>query len=213
MLDAITMIKTKLEYKRYLRKIRRENDKTIYLTFDDGPSEEYTLLILQLLKEYNIKATFFMVADFAKANVEVVKRVSDDGHAIGLHSKSHKNPFFQNRAEAKIDIEESKFMLEGILDRPVNLYRPPWLRTNMATKEYADKNNIKIVLCDVMAGDWKSSKNEDALGYELLKKVKSTSVICLHDGRGEEGATLNMIKALRITLPIWIREGYKFKVL
>ena len=79
-----------------------DEKKFLSLTFEDGPDKKYTGELLDLLKKYNIKATFFVVAKFAEENYELIKRMEEEGHTIGLHSLEHKNallngPLYTNK--------------------------------------------------------------------------------------------------------------------
>ena len=84
----------KVKYR--LVEIRKSKEKVLYLTFDDGPDEKYTAKLLDLLKKHNIKATFFVVASFARNNPQIIDRMKKENHCIGLHSFEYKNALFQS---------------------------------------------------------------------------------------------------------------------
>lgn len=197
------------KFQHKLTKKNKINKKVLYLTFDDGPDEKYTSHLLDLLKKHDVKATFFMVATFAKENPTIVNRVKEEGHLIGLHSFEHKNALFQSKSYTSYDFEQStKTMKE--LDVNLNYYRPPWGHFNIFTKREMKKHNLDKVLWDVMAQDWKGNTTADDICDKLLRRSKNGSIICLHDGRGENDAPLRTIKALEKAIPIWKKEGYKF---
>lgn len=197
------------KFQHRLTKKNKINKKVLYLTFDDGPDEKYTSYLLDLLKKYNVKATFFMVATFAKENPIIVNRVKEEGHLIGLHSFEHKNALFQSKSYTSYDFEQSvKIMKE--LGVNVKYYRPPWGHFNIFTNHEVKNYNLDKVLWDVMAQDWEGNITADDICDKLLRRSKNGSIICLHDGRGENDAPLRTIKALEKTIPIWKKEGYKF---
>lgn len=197
------------KFQHKLRTENKINKKVLYLTFDDGPDEKYTSHLLDLLKKYNVKATFFMVATFAKENPIIVNRVKEEGHLIGIHSFEHKNALFQSKSYTSYDFEQSvKIMKE--LGVNLKYYRPPWGHFNIFTNYEMKKHNLDKVLWDVMAQDWRGNTTADKICDKLLRRSKNGSIICLHDGRGENDAPLRTIKALEKAIPIWKKEGYKF---
>lgn len=184
-------------------------EKVIYLTFDDGPDKIYTEKFLDLLKKHDIKATFFVVASFAKDNPEIIERMKKEEHLIGLHSFEHKNALIQSKSYTKYDFEESMKVMKE-LNVNVKFYRPPWGHCNMLTSGEIKKYNLKKVLWDVMAEDWQGDTTTEIIVDKLLKRSRRGSIICLHDGRGKNEAPLRTIKALEKVIPIWKSEGYKF---
>lgn len=100
--------------------------KTIYLTFDDGPSSSVTPVILDILKEESVKATFFLVGQAAKSRPELVRRMQEEGHAIGIHSYTHAYDDIYASAEALLnDIRACSDVIEQIVGIRSKLYRFP----------------------------------------------------------------------------------------
>lgn len=186
-----------------------EEKKFLSLTFDDGPDKKYTVELLDLLKKYNIKATFFVVAKFAKENCEIIKRMEEEGHTIGLHSLEHKNALLNGPLYTSNDFKESLNIMRK-LNINIKFFRPPWGHLNLLTIINLKKYNLKLVLWDVIIGDWKANITSDEISNRLIMKSKNKSIICLHDGRGENEAPRRTIEALEKTIPIWIEEGYEF---
>lgn len=193
--------------KNRLRK--KTTDKVIYLTFDDGPNPVYTTKLLTLLKEYHIKASFFLVAQYASEYPLVVKRIKEEGHVIGFHSLSHKSAMIQTPHYTNMEFEKSIELMESLGISP-KYYRAPWGHVNVATLYNVKKHGFKQVLWDVMVQDWQKDTTVDELQYKLLKNTKPGDVICLHDGRGADCAPERMIEALSKTIPIWLEQGYRF---
>lgn len=184
--------------------------RNLYLTFDDGPSKEHTPKLLDLLKKYEIKASFFVVAAFAKENPEIIKRMQQERHYIGLHSLNHKSAYLMLPWEAKNDFITSKKILHD-LGIDVNGYRPPWGHLTPWAKKYAKENGLKVIFWDVMAEDWQANISPDDIRDRLKERSDSGNVICLHDGRGKKNAPARMIAALEDMIPQWIKMGYKFR--
>lgn len=170
-------------------------DKYMCLTFDDGPDEKYTEQLLNLLERYNIKATFFTVATFAENNPNIIKRMKEEGHTIGLHSLEHKNGLITSPIYTDKDFKGSLDIMKN-LNMRVKFFRPPWGHINLRTLSNLKKYNLKLVLWDVIIGDWKGDITSDEIANRLLKESRNKSIICLHDGRGENEAPLRTIQAL-----------------
>ena len=199
-----------LLYKLNHKLFKKNNkDKVLYLTFDDGPSKKYTYSLLDLLKKHNIRATFFVVATFAKENPEIINRMKKEGHVIGLHSLEHKNALIKGRLYTANDFKRSMEIMKE-LGVDVKYYRPPWGHFNINTALQIKKYKLKYVLWDVMAEDWKGNTSHQIIAQKLIRRSHSGDIICLHDGRGENEAPSRTIKALSISLQIWKNNGYKF---
>lgn len=195
--------------KNKIRNLKIKKDKIIYLTFDDGPNKIYTKKLLDLLKKFNVKATFFTVATFVKNNHYIIDRMKNDGHTIAFHSYSHKNPWFKTYKQTKNEFINSKQIYDEE-DIKIKYYRPSWGRFSIPSLILSKMFKYKIILWDVMAEDWKNT-SEKTIENKLLKRIKNGSIICLHDNRGYKSAPLNTIKALENIIPILINKGYKFK--
>lgn len=186
-----------------------DEKKFLSLTFDDGPDKKYTGELLDLLKKYNIKATFFVVAKFAEENYELIKRMEEEGHTIGLHSLEHKNALLNGPLYTNKEFEESLKIMDKI-NVNIKSFRPPWGHLNLLTIRNLKKFNLNLVLWDVIIGDWKADITSDEISRRLLSQSKNKSIICLHDGRGKNEAPKRTIEVLEKTIPVWIEEGYKF---
>ena len=189
----------------------KTKEKVIYLTFDDGPSM-YTDELLSVLKGYNVKATFFCVANFANERKFIIEKMKQDNHVIALHSLRHKNAMLQGILETKKDFESSlKIMKE--LGVEIKYYRPPWGDINLCLLKILKNNNIRLMLWNVMAEDWEGNTTEDIISGKLLSRVKPGDIICLHDGRGKNNAPFKTILALKKVIPIFLEKGYIFKTI
>lgn len=188
---------------------KMNNDKFLCLTFDDGPDERYTYKLLELLKNYNVKATFFLVAKQAEKNYKIIKRMEEEGHTIGLHSLEHKSALIKGFSYTNKDFKESLKIMKK-LNINIKYFRPPWGQFNIATLLNIRKYNLSLVLWNVIIGDWKADISADEIANRLMSKTKNKSIICLHDGRGENGAPSRTIAALEVMLPIWKEQNYKF---
>jgi len=192
------------------RRRKKGGEKVLYLSFDDGPSERYTGQILGLLKRYKIKAAFFVVASFAEAYPELIKRMQEDGHMIGLHSAGHQSSLLRGNKFVSSDLAQAVFAIRKLGCRAV-YYRPPWGHLNLFTLLWVKKLELKLVFWDVMAEDWEERATPALIKKRLMKRVFPGAIICLHDGRGANGAPGNTYEALKGAIPELIARGYEFR--
>lgn len=109
----------------------------------------------------------------------------------------------------KYDFEESLKIMNtlGII---APFYRPPWGLFNIFSSKYIKKYNLKLVLWDIMAEDWRGDTTSNTIASKLLNRIKDGSIICLHDGRGTNEAPKRTIEALEKVIPIFLVKGYTF---
>lgn len=199
-------------WKHNSRKRWREGrtDRRLYLTFDDGPSRAYTGQLLCLLKQYKIKASFFVVAEFAVENPDLIEWMKEEGHLVGIHSVQHKNALLRSRRFVRNDLMQSIETMEK-MGCKVHYYRPPWGHLNLWTLFFIRRWNLKLTLWDVMAEDWSAYETAGSIEKKLLGRVFPGAVICLHDGRGAAGAPQRTLDALRKSIPALLEQGYVFE--
>lgn len=195
--------------KEVIRTINKKTNKTIALTFDDGPDPLYTNRLLDILEKNEIKATFFLVAQKAQENQDIVYRMKKDGHGIGMHTMYHKSAWLSFPWETINEFKKGLKILEGI-GLNITYYRPPWGTFNAFTLKHALKNKLKIILWSVEAYDWR--KNNSATNIEdiLLRRIEEGDIIVLHDSGGALGAPNNTLEALESTIPKLKNLGYNF---
>lgn len=191
--------------------ITRKKSKFLYLTFDDGPSK-YTMELLDVLKEYNIPATFFVVASFAISNKNIIKRMKAENHEIGMHSLNHNCAYFMGPSMVKNDFQKCKEIAQK-LDINVVYFRPPWGVLNLASIYQIRRHKLKIILWNVMAQDWRGDISQSEIEKRILKRTHGGDIICLHDGRGKNEAPSRTIEALKNVIPKLLEKGYVFEVL
>ena len=183
--------------------------KPLFLSFDDGPDPRYTESLLNLLAARHIRASFFVVARFAEQNPQLILRMRQDGHLIGLHSAEHISAYLMTPSYAAWDFRKSLEVLQKLGVRPA-FYRPPWGHTTWLTRQLAAGHHLQIVRWDVMVGDWKAFQSAEETAAKLYTEAAPGKILCLHDGRGRRGAPARTLEALRALLPLWQSEGYTF---
>ncbi len=179
-------------------RVQKKVKNGVALTFDDGPDPVYTPQLLDLLKKYNVKATFFVVGWKAKKYPHLIKRMYEEGHTIGLHHYYHTSNWFLPPFVTEWELERSARVIEHMTGvRPV-YYRPPWGHLNIWTVLMQKK--YKIVMWTYILGDWKASMSVERLYERLTNSIKDGAIIVLHDSGSTIGADqhapANMLRAL-----------------
>lgn len=148
--------------------------KEIFLTFDDGPNE-YTLKILEILKKFNAKATFFVCGKNCQKFPEIAKKIIKNGHKIGNHTFSHSINFLFPW-NFKKEIEKTNQIIQKITGIETKFFRPPWGILTPWLKNYLFKNGYKIILWDIDSKDWRGKISD-----KIFKEIKQYSILLFHD--------------------------------
>ncbi len=151
------------------------NNKEIWLTFDDGPDPEVTPWILNVLKQEDVKATFFLVGEQIEEFPDLFGTIINEGHIIANHSYSHLNGWFCNKDKYLSDIEKCQKLI------PKNqLFRPPYGKITK-TQIKLLKEKYKIILWDVLSCDFQHNTSPQRVQENILKHTKEGSIIVLHN--------------------------------
>lgn len=188
---------------------RNDQEQTITLTFDDGPDDQYTEKVLDILKFFEIQATFFLVATKAQENKDIIERMHKEGHQIAMHSYKHKSAWLSFPHETILDFKKSMDIFRD-LNLEILLFRPPWGTFNILTLGCAKKYGLKVVLWSVNAADWKKHRSSKMIADSITKQVKNKDIIVLHDSGGDYLAPRNTIDALQLFIPKLLEKGYRF---
>ncbi|WP_296580960.1 polysaccharide deacetylase family protein [Xanthobacter sp.] len=193
--------------KNYTYKSFDVDGSYIAMTFDDGPNPETTPRLLQILRERNIKVTFFVLGNMVAKHPEVLKMIADEGHEIGSHSWSH--PQLTRISQAAVDKElgntsEAIFQVTG--KRPIYL-RPPYGSMKPTLRSYIeDKYGLTIVNWSVDPNDWKN-RNSQAVHDAIMAQVKPGAIVLSHD------IYATTVDAMPRILDELAAKGYKFATL
>jgi peptidoglycan-N-acetylglucosamine deacetylase len=229
---ALTPIKTPLIAKKmfpnYVWDITT-SDKIIYLTFDDGPTPEITNWVLNTLKSFNAKATFFCIGKNIEAHTDIFQNIINDGHAIGNHTYNHvkgwktsaedyvanvlkaeqvmtsepgvQSSEFQKTDDLEISNQKSTFN---------NLFRPPYGQITPKQGKELMKLGYKIIMWDIISFDWDNTVSEETCLINVTTKSTNGSIIVFHDS---VKASRNMQYALPKVLEHFSEKGYMFNTI
>jgi peptidoglycan-N-acetylglucosamine deacetylase len=157
-----------------------ETKKIIALTFDDGPNEN-TLLVLEILKKYNLKATFFCIGKNIETHPEILKRIIEEGHIVGNHSYSHSNFFdFYRKSRLIEEIKKTDALIESILGKKVKLFRPPYGVTNPSIRRALEVTKHKVIGWNIRSLDG-IFKDEKFIFARIKNRIAPGGIVLLHD--------------------------------
>lgn len=181
------------------------------LTFDDGPHPVYTPQLLDLLRRYKVKATFFVVGMHAKEHPEILRRMHQEGHLIGIHNYEHKANWLMRPKTVRRQIEWTEQIINQVTGQPVMYYRPPWGVVNLF--DFSPSAGKRIVLWSSMFYDWRFRLGADRLAERMLRKLRGGEIMLLHD-RGttfgaDPQAPENMLLAVEKLLEEAAHRGMK----
>jgi peptidoglycan/xylan/chitin deacetylase (PgdA/CDA1 family) len=179
------------------------SEKEIYLTFDDGPIVGLTEWILDELKKYSAKATFFCVGENIIKNKNIFDRIVHEGHQIGNHTQNHIKGFNSNLEDYLNNVESCEKLTGS------KLFRPPYGQLRKSQYKTLLSKNYKIVFWDVISYDYEKI-NKNACFLNVKKNTKNGSIVLFHDNlKAEE----NVKYALNETLKYFSEAGYVFKAI
>lgn len=182
---------------------KSRQDKTLYLTFDDGPIPEITPWILDTLTKHNAKATFFCVGENIYKNPDIFKRLKAEGHQVGNHTYNHLKGWKYSDKEYIQNVEKCQELTK------TNLFRPPYARAKKSQLNIL-KNKFDIIYWDVLSGDFDINLSPQKCLNNIIKNTKNGSIIVLHDN-------IKAIPRVKYVLPEILNHftklGYSFKTL
>lgn len=212
------------------------NDKILYLTFDDGPTPVITNWVLNTLKSFDAKATFFCIGKNIETHPDIFKNILNEGHAIGNHTHNHikgwktsAEDYLTNVLKAE-EVMSAEFKIQSLKVRKTtdsetdiqqstienqqstinNLFRPPYGQITLKQGKELMKLGYKIIMWDVISFDWDKAISEETCLNNVIRKSTNGSIIVFHDSIK---ASKNMQYALPKTLEYFSGKGYVFKTI
>ncbi len=182
----------------------KTEEKILYLTFDDGPHPEATPFVLDQLRKYNAKATFFCIGKNVKENFELYKRIIDEGHKPGNHTYNHLNGWKEKDKVYLQNVYEAKKIIDS------NLFRPPYGRITkfQLNQLNANKYKLKTLMWSVVSGDFDNNISGENCFLNVIKNAKQGSIVLFHDS---EKCYEKISVALPKVLEYFSEKGYIFK--
>jgi peptidoglycan-N-acetylglucosamine deacetylase len=183
-------------------------DNKIYLTFDDGPTPEVTAWVLDILKEENIKSTFFCIGKNIENHPDIFQKLTQQGHSIGNHTFNHLNGWKTKTSYYLRNIEQCEQSIQNNSgNRKSNLFRPPYGKITNSQSRKLRKMGYKIIMWDILTADFDTAVSPEKCLENATGRVKNGSIIVFHD-------SLKARKNLEYALPKAIKflkeKGFVF---
>ena len=183
----------------------KTKEPVVALTFDDGPDEELTLRVLEVLKRHNVKATFFLVGSRAKELPHIVKRIVEDGHVVANHSYSHRGFFpLGTPRQVKRDLQMCNEAISSIVHKRVKLFRPPFGVTNPMIGMAVRNSGFNTIGWSIRSFDTVTRHSRESVCQRVVDKLHSGGIILLHDKCAEADVLLEKL------IPAILERGYRF---
>jgi peptidoglycan/xylan/chitin deacetylase (PgdA/CDA1 family) len=202
--------------------------KELYLTFDDGPTPGITHWVLQTLKQYNAKATFFCIGNNIEKYPEIFKNILDEGHVVGNHTYNHLKGWKHQTKDYIEDTEKTQNLITPTIQKlnskpfhsnignlqfenwNLKLFRPPYGKFKTKQSKELQDLGYKIVLWDVLSYDWDKSVAEETCLKNVTSTAKEGSIIVFHDS---VKASTNLNYVLPKILKHYAEKGFQFKAI
>ena len=194
-----------------------EDEKIIYLTFDDGPHPIATPFVLDALKKYHAKATFFCIGKNVVEYPAIYKRILEEGHSVGNHTYNHLNGWKVKDKEYIDDVLKASEVIDSNLFRPpygrITRFQSAMLRGKIKSNTQHQTSNIQhptsnIIMWSVLSGDWDNKIDGKKCYENVVLNAKSGSIVVFHDS----AKALDRLQfALTKVLAFYAEQGFEFK--
>ncbi|PJN30054.1 bifunctional polysaccharide deacetylase/glycosyltransferase family 2 protein [Kitasatospora sp. CB02891] len=189
-------------------------DKTVVLSFDDGPSPEWTPKVLDVLKAHDIRADFFVTGAMTTRNPELIRQIVAGGHEIGLHTFTHPDLVYQSHARISWELAQTQLALAGVAGVHSSLFRPPYSSNSAALDDwnypvikYVGAHGYLTAFIDRDTDDWKRPGVEEIVKAAMPATPGAGELILLHDAGGDRAETVAALEQIIVKLQ---GEGYRF---
>lgn len=182
-------------------------DKEVALTFDDGPEDKWTPEVLDILKQKNIKATFFVIGKQAQKYPDILRRIYTEGHVIGDHTLNHVDLTKLDTQQIEQELEQCASVIHEIIGKSPRFVRPPFGFHNAAVDNIVYSKGRIIILWSLDTKDW-TGLDAETIKARILPKMQNGYIILQHDG---ENAKLGgSVHALPDIIDELKAQGYTF---
>jgi peptidoglycan/xylan/chitin deacetylase (PgdA/CDA1 family) len=185
--------------------------KKIALTYDDGPNDPYTLLLLEVLAKHDVHATFFFIGRYVRQRPEIVRAIANTGHIIGNHTFTHPNLIFQSAADTRRELSDCRAAVHDAIGEHSNLFRPPFGGRRPATLRIARALGLEPIMWNVTGYDW-NAPPAAVIERKVARQMRGGDLILLHDGGHKQmGADrAQTVIATDHLITRYKSEGYEF---
>ncbi|MGQ3088706.1 polysaccharide deacetylase family protein, partial [Flavobacterium sp.] len=182
--------------------------KTIYLTFDDGPTPEVTEWVLDILAQHDIKATFFCIGNNIEKHPDIFRKLIEGGHTVANHTFNHLNGWNTDNEKYFENIEACENVMQG--SNTARLFRPPYGKISRSQKKEILKKGYRIIMWDVLSADFDTSISPEKCLQNVLRNTADGSVVIFHDSIKAQD---NLRHALPKAIGVLKEKGFTFSAI
>lgn len=179
----------------------------IALTFDDGPNSKGTPQVLDILKRYHVKATFFVLGKFIEKNSDLISREALEGHSIGSHTYSHVKGTIVDQDRINLEFTKTDELIKEYSGKETKLFRPPFGYENWRFLSEAELLKYAVILWSLDVGDWNQRKTSKEIVDKIMRLSKNGTIVLLHDGGLHREAVIDALPKVIVGLRA---KGYRF---
>ncbi len=191
-------------YPSFMWDMKASEQKTIYLTFDDGPHPAATPFVLDTLQQFNAKATFFCIGKNVEEQPVIYSRILQEGHNIGNHTHNHFNGYKTPDEDYINNIKQASTLIQS------SLFRPPYGRITKFQARLVQQMGFKIIMWNVLSGDFDIKLSKESCAQNVILNATNGSIIVFHD-------SLKAFDKLQYALPkvleFFRNQGYTFSTI
>lgn len=185
-----------IQWNYHLKSLHSNQDiseNQVAITFDDGPHPEFTIKVLELLKKYEVQATFFCIGRNVNAHPELLKKIIAHGHTVGNHTYSHSNFFgFFGTQKVISELQRTNALIENLTQKKLRLYRPAFGVTNPNIKRALKETGLQSIGWNTRSFDT-TRLSEETILKRITHKISKGDIILLHDSSAKTVAVLEQL--------------------
>jgi len=192
-------------------KVRRGpvSDHAVALTFDDGPDPVFTPRVLDILAQFGVRATFFVIGKRAERHPAIIRAIAEAGHEVGNHTYTHRPLWLLPPHQTREEIDRCTHVLTTILGKPPRYFRPPWGQSNLAAVRHSARVRQQWVLWSLRGEGWLPLAKPEMIVRIVAQRLHPGVIINLHDGGGFARTPARLVAALPELLRLIQKRGYR----
>lgn len=187
------------------------NVRMVAITFDDGPDPQYTPEILRILRQYDVKATFFMIGKHVEKYPDIARMVVAEGHEVGNHSYSHPNMVLLSPKSQMREIEQAERVIVSVTGKKPRYFRPPRGLYDRYVQDYVTKSGYKLVLWSLSSEDW-IEPSPIEIKRRIERLVRNGDIILFHDSgsiiQSQGSSRESTVRSLPLVIEALRRQAY-----
>lgn len=153
----------------------------VYMTFDDGPDPMITPQILEILNDYQVSATFFLIGEKVRLYPGIVEKIKLKNHLLGNHGFIHRKLAYRSKSMIRYEIKQTESLIHKITGKPPSLFRPPYGQFDLRFKKYMNEFQLQLVLWSMMVYDFQATTPQQII-QTVKDHLKKGDILIFHDG-------------------------------